>query len=178
MATTPLVAPKGSGKIFEQPTPDVPLQAVLVEVKDLGVSQKFNKFQNKMEDVHEVRYKYEFAERDKEGFRKSTIEKFRFSMHEKAKLRARAKQLLGKEPPMDLDHNTLLGTNVQLVGELKPSAKDPAKSYYNITAVLKLAPGTKPLPVVDPQRPKGQAQAAPASALAPAAPISDDDIPF
>jgi len=72
---------------------------------------------------------------------------------------------------------TLLGVNKQFVGELVQSKKDPSKFYYNITAVLKLAPGMKPLPVIDPQRPQGQTQAA-ASAPAPAAPISDDDIPF
>lgn len=177
-ATTPLVAPKGSGKEFEKPSPDVPIQAVLVEVKDLGVSKKFNTFKNKMEDVHEVQYKYEFAERDSEGFRKSSIERFKFSMHPKSNLYDRAKQLLGgKEPPANLDHNTLLGTNVQLVGEITPGKKDPTKSYYNITAVLKLGRGMKPLPVVDPQRPT-QGQAAPASSAAPQAPIADDDIPF
>lgn len=180
MATAPLVAPRGSGKEFEKPTPDVPVQAVLVEVKDLGKNPEFNKFQNKMEDVHKVQYKYEFAERDKEGFRKSTIERFRFSMHPKANLYERAKQLLGgKEPPSNLDHNALLGTNVQLVGELVPSKKDPSKNFYNITAVLKLGPGMTPLPIIDPAKPAGgnQAQAAQPQA-AQAAPIDDLDIPF
>lgn len=180
MATAPLVAPKGSGKEFEKPTPDVPVQAVLVEVKDLGKNPEFNKFQNKMEDVHKIQYKYEFAERDKEGFRKSTIERFRFSMHPKANLYDRAKQLLGgKEPPANLDHNTLLGTNVQLVGELVPSKKDPSKSYYNITAVLKLGPGMTPLPLVDPKRPaQGSTQTSAPTSAPQAAPIADDDIPF
>lgn len=171
----PTYAPASSGKEFEKPTPDVPLQAVLVEVRDLGINKKFNKFQNKMEDVPEVQFKYEFAERDKEGFRKSIIERFRFSLHEKAKLRARAKSLLGgKEPPKNFDFDNLIGTNIQLVTELVQSHKDPAKYYSNITAVLKLTPGMKPLSVKDDKAPVTTA----ARPVTEADPINNDDIPF
>lgn len=163
----PIVATATSSKTFEIPDEGSHL-AVLAQVKDLGEVEGYNQFTKKVEKVHKVMFRWEVEQRDEEGRRRAVFERFRLSLHEKAKLKARVKQIIGKEPGPTYDVETLVGANVTLVIEHKQGTKDPSKTYANVAAVLKAAKGAKTIPVVDPQAP----------APTDNAPITDEDVPF
>lgn len=177
----PLMAETKTGKDFELPTPGT-VQAVLAEVRDLGlVDSVYNGVAKK---THKVLFRWQLAELDSEKQPKRAYERFTLSLHEKAGLRKRIKQMFGKEPPTTLDVLTLVGTNAQLVIVHNENPKNPEKPFANIAAVLKLAPGTAKLEIVkiDPPKNKGTVASTPAtgpdSAVTEANPIEESEIPW
>lgn len=165
----PIVATATSGKTFQIPD-EGSHQAVLAQVKDLGEVEGYNQFTKKMEKVHKVMFRWEVEQRDDEGRRRAVFERFRLSLHEKAKLKGRVKSILGKEPGPSIDVETLMGSNAMLTIEHKAGVKDPSKVYANVAACLRTPKGAKTIPVVDPQ--------APTTTPTESSEISSDDIPF
>lgn len=141
----PLMAEMKSTTSFELPKEGT-VQAVLAEVRDLGLIDTI--YNGKAKKTHKVLFRWQLSELDEEGQPKRVYERFTLSLHEKAGLRKRIKQMFSKEPPASLDLETLVGTNVNLVIVHAPS-KDGSKTYANIAAVLKLTPGAKKLTIVD-----------------------------
>lgn len=151
----PLIVSSKSGKNFENASEGTH-QAVLVEVKDLGEIEGFNMFTKKTEKVHKIMFRYEVEERDSESRRIALFERFRWSLHEKSKLRPRVKQLLGRDPGTEFDVELLVGTNMNIMVEHVQGKKDPTKTYANIVGMVKLAKGAKLLPIIDPEVVLGQ----------------------
>lgn len=151
-----LFATANSGTKFEKPTEGTHT-GVLVEVKDLGVVPKFNKYKNKIEDWHGIRFRWEVDERDKEGRRKAVFETFTLSLGDKARLKPRVASILGKDPGKKYDVMLLQGVNMQLVVAHVPNPKDADDPYANVVATLRLAKGAKTLPVVDTEAPANDA---------------------
>lgn len=175
---SPLVAETKAGKDFELPKEGT-VQAVLAEVRDLGlVDSVYNGVAKK---THKVLFRYQLAELDTEGQPKRVYERFTLSLHEKAGLRKRIKQMFGKEPPTTLDLETIIGTNINLVIVHNENPKNPEKPFANIAAVLKLAPGTPKLEIVKIAPPKVKAEVASAgagTAVTEENPITDNDLPW
>ena len=103
--TTPLIAPP-SGKTFEV-AKQGQQQAVLAEVRDLGINTITTTFngKTKTEDVHQIIFRWQLSEIDAETKEPKRIyEKFRFSVHEKAKLHKRLAGMFGgRIPPKSLN---------------------------------------------------------------------------
>lgn len=167
----PIVA-SSSSKTYELPTEGTH-QAVLAQVKDLGeLDTQYGK-------KHKVQFKWQVAELDKDGDRRSVVERFTLSLHQKASLRKRIKSVFGKEPPATMDIEKLVGSNCQLV---ITHAEVDGKKYANIAAVLRLPEGAAKLePVVKPDQAnqaKSEEPAPRSNAVTAANPINDEDIPF
>jgi len=178
----PLIAETPTGKNFELVT-EGQHQAVLNTVKDLGmVDTVFNGVPKK---VRKVQLIWQTAELDAEKKPKLIFERMTLSLHEKSQLFKRIRGLFGKNPPVTLDLEKLVGTQTQLVikhSEGKDKNGQP-RTFANIVATLKLAPGQAWLEIIPLDKiikPKGEVkQAVAASNTATAEnPITDEDIPF
>lgn len=171
----PLLAETKSTRTFELPKPGT-VHAVLAEIRDLGlIDQVYN---GKAKKVHKVLFRWQLAELDEEKQPKRQYERFTLSLHEKAGLRKRIKEMFGKEPPASLDLEKLTGYNGDLV--ITHNEKD-GKKYANIAAVIpRLKDAPKLAIVAIPQKeekvPAGAGGDSRSSG--PADQISDDDIPF
>lgn len=126
-----------SGKDFE-PVSEGVHQAVLADIEDLGMVQ------TAFGDKPKVKFLWLTDEADEGGRTKYVFERFTASLHEKAQLRKRVKELLGrdlsaaelKEKTFDIE--TLLGTRRGLIIEHNESQ---GKVYANVKATIK--PDTK-----------------------------------
>lgn len=184
MSTAPLIAPV-SGKTFPLPSAGQQ-QATLAEVRDLGINPVTSTFGGvtKTEQVRQILFRWQLSELDKETKEPLRIyEKFRFSMHPKAKLYARIVGMFGAErlPPADYDFRKLEGYNFNLL--LVHNQGKDGKTYANIVGTVKLAPGVAKLEIVKIADAKSKtpvaATTAPAARPATEAdPIDDSSIPF
>jgi hypothetical protein len=165
----------GTGKVFPIPAEGLQ-QFVISEVKDLGMEAvpadilarnradavKKGQDPNKVKtEVHKARIRYVNADGD------SVIEKFTVSMHERSKLRPRVAQIIGKDPGDKFDLETLVGRQVQAV--VSHVVKGD-KTYANVAAIMKPAPGQAVVPPAT-----GKPNGGPVTATNP---ITDADIPF
>jgi hypothetical protein len=107
--------------------------AVLADVVDKGMVE--NKFKPGTKQ-HKCYFVWIVAEQDKEGRNKRVFESFTVSLHEKARLRARIKEL-GKMPKEgeSLSLESLIGTQRTLV--LAEEDGDNGKKYFRVTATMK-----------------------------------------
>lgn len=126
-------------KDFE-PVTEMIQPAVIADIVDKGeVPNKFKPGKTQ----HKCYFVWLVAEEDSEGRNKRVFESFTLSLHEKARLRARLKELGYKDfeegKPFDLE--TLIGTNRTLV-MAEEDGTDGGK-YVRITATIKLQPGQK-----------------------------------
>lgn len=170
----PLIAEAKTGKTFELPKEGT-VQAVLAEVRDLGMLDQV--YNGKAKKVHKILFRWQLAEIDEEKQPKRIYERFTLSLHEKAGLRKRIKEMTGKEPPPSLDVEKLVGFNNMLV--VIHNEKD-GKTYANIAAVLKLPAGTPKLEIV-PIKQKEESVPVGAGSdtrTGAADQINDEDIPF
>lgn len=169
----PLIAETKNGKTFELPKEGT-VQGVLAEVRDLGMLDQV--FNGKAKKVHKVLFRWQLAELDEEKQPKRLYERFTLSLHEKAGLRKRIKEMTGKEPPPTLDVEKLVGFNNLLV--VIHNDKD-GKTYANIAACLKLPPGTPKLDIVAiPLTKSDIVAAAKTGPVTEDNPIDDSDLPF
>jgi hypothetical protein len=187
--TTPLLAPP-PGKTFEV-AKQGQQQAVLAEVRDLGINKITTNFNgvSKTEDVHQILFRWQLSEIDAESKEPKRIyEKFRFSVHEKAKLYKRLAGMFGgRIPPKDYDYRKLEGLNFDLM--IVHNVGKDGKTYANIVGTIPVPNDRPKLTVVaiaapkDKSTPAAQQQDVAAvfgsgNAVTAAAPITDDDIPF
>jgi hypothetical protein len=185
----PLIAPP-SGKSFA-PATQGQQHAVLAEVRDLGVNKITTNFGGveKTENVHQILFRWQLSELDPETKEPKRIyEKFRFSMHEKAKLYKRVSGMFGgRVPPKDYDFTKLEGLNYDLL-IVQQTGKD-GKVYANIAGTVARAKDARKLEIVKIDPPKSKSTPAAqqqdvaavfgsGNAVTAAAPITDDDIPF
>ena len=184
----PLIAPP-SGKSFA-PASQGQQHAVLAEVRDLGINKITTNFGGveKTEHVHQILFRWQLSELDPETKEPKRIyEKFRFSMHEKAKLYKRVSGMFGgRVPPKDYDFTKLEGLNYDLL-IVHQTGKD-GKVYANIAGTVARAKDAPKLMIVKIDPPKGSSPTAAqqdtaavfgsGSAVTAAAPIDDSDIPF
>ena len=145
----PLIAPP-SGKSFA-PASQGQQHAVLAEVRDLGVNKITTNFGGveKTENAHQILFRWQLSELDPETKEPKRIyEKFRFSMHEKAKLYKRVSGMFGgRVPPKDYDFTKLEGLNYDLL-IVHQTGKD-GKVYTNIAGTVARA---KDAAAQDPER--------------------------
>lgn len=168
----------------------------LADIVDLGIEQ--TPFGSKPK----IRFVYLSDEADEDGRTKYVFEKFTASLHEKATLRGRVRDLLGRDLTEEelaagkFDVETLIGVQKKAVIEHNESK---GKIYANVKAIIKgkatgvvipddfvrakdKAPKTngaaKPMPPA--RSAVGGGTAVAKAILAPASqgPISDEDIPF
>ena len=183
--TTPLLAPP-PGKSFEIPKQGQQ-QAALAEVRDLGINKVVSNFggKEKIEDVHQILFRWQLSELDPESKEPKRIyEKFRFSVHEKAKLYKRLAGMFGgRIPPKDYDYRKLEGLNFDLL--LVHNMGKDGKTYANIAGTIPVPKDRAKLVIVAIEPPKSKAPATESFNQAPvgrpvteADPINSDDIPF
>lgn len=173
----PIIAENKPSKTFEL-AKEGTVQAVLAEVRDLGMLPQTYKGVTK--SVHKVLFRWQLAENDAEGQPKRIYERFTNSLHTEANLRKRIFGMFGKEPPMKMDLEKLVGTNVNLVIIHAPSKKDPTKTFANIAAILRLTPNTPKLEIIAiPQKEEKVLAGAGTDARNETSDqIGDEDIPF
>lgn len=171
------VATAVSGKEFKKATEGTHA-AVLNSIDDLGIEDVT--YQGKTKKVHMIRLFWQTEEKDGDE-PVFVTEKMNLSLHEKSKLYARVKGLFGKNPPASLDTDKLIGTQTNIVVVHNPGkGANEGKTYANIVATLKLAPGQKKLEII-PRKKKDATQAAPAvegTAVTEDNPITNEDIPW
>jgi hypothetical protein len=185
----PLIAPPSS-KSFEI-AKQGQQQAVLAEVRDLGINKVTTNFGgvSKTEDVHQILFRWQLSELDPESKEPKRIyEKFRFSMHEKAKLYKRVAGMFGgRVPPADYDFTKLEGINFDLL--ITHNVGKDAKTYANIAGTIPVPKDRPKLVIVKIDPPKSKSTPAAqqqdtsgvfgsGSAVTAQAPITDEDIPF
>jgi hypothetical protein len=184
----PLIAPP-AGKSFEI-AKQGQQQAVLAEVRDLGVNKITTNFSGvaKTENVHQILFRWQLSEVDPESKEPKRIyEKFRFSMHEKSKLYKRISGMFGgRIPPKDYDYRKLEGLNFDLMIVHNVGKDD--KTYANIVGTIPVPSDRPKLTVVaiaapkDKSTPAAQQQDVAAVFGSGAAtaenPITELDIPF
>ena len=182
--TAPLLAPP-PGKTFEV-AKQGQQQAVLAEVRDLGINKITTTFNSvtKTEDVHQILFRWQLSEIDAETKEPKRIyEKFRFSVHEKAKLYARLTGMFGgRIPPKDYNYHKLEGLNFDLMivhngkyANIVGTIPVP-NNYPKLTVVAIAAPKDKSTPAT--QQQDVAAVFGSGNAVTAAAPITDEDIPF
>lgn len=132
------------GKDFEV-IEDLIQGAVLADVTDKGMVDNSFKPGTK---VHKCGFVWLVAEEDTEGRSKRVFETFTVSMHEKASLRKRYKELTGKKDAdleamqtahEDADLDALIGTKRMLV--LSREDGENGKPYLKVTATMPLKKG-------------------------------------
>lgn len=173
---SPLMVEAKSTKTFELPKAGVS-RAVLAEIRDLGMVTTV--FEGKSKTTPKVLFRWQLAELDKEGQPKRVYERFTRSLHQKAALRTRIKEMFSKEPPQTLDLEKIIGTTVDLV--LVHNTKGD-NTYANIKAVIPIAPGAPKLEIIAIPKKDEVAAAVRASEAeldnVDSGPISDQDVPF
>ena len=188
----PIVVNINSG-VDREPVSEGVHSVVLADVVDLGV------LPTAFGDKHKVQFVYLTDEADEAGKTKYLFERFTASLHEKASLRKRVKQLLGgKEPDGSaFDLESLIGTQARVVVEHNEG--NDGKVYANVASVMKPDPKVRVDIPSDftrqqnkpgyqgPKKPNAAVKAAGGGKAAAAAvlsrpqqtqPISDEDIPF
>jgi len=178
-----------SGKDFE-PVSEGVHAAVLAAVVDKGIVP------TAFGDKRKVMFVWLTDEADEDGKTRLVFQSFTASLHEKAGLRKAVKAIRGKDiDGQDFDVESLVGSQNQLVIQHNEAAN--GKVYANVSAILKAKPGSRvSIPSDFEFKPKSKDDSAPAprptsavkaagggkvvaaKAYAPAAPITDDDIPF
>lgn len=106
---------------------------VLADVADLGI------LPTAFGDKHKVQFTYLTDEADEQGKTKYLFERFTASLHEKASLRKRVKQLTGNaELGASFDLESLIGTQARVVVEHNEG--NDGKVYANVASVMKPDP--------------------------------------
>lgn len=125
----------------------------LADIVDKGMVD--NKFKPGTKQ-HKCYFVWVLAEQDKEGRNKRVFESFTVSLHEKARLRSRLKELgIKVEAGQKFDLESLIGTQRTLV-MCAEDGKDGGKPYTRITATMKLQPGQSPVDISGFTRKKDQ----------------------
>jgi hypothetical protein len=129
-----------SGKDFEV-VEDMLQGGVLADIVDKGLID--NKFKPGTK-VHKGYFVWIVSEEDSDGRNKRVFESFTLSMHPKATLRKRYKELTGKKDEeidamTSVDLDTLIGTKRYLV--LSQEDGDNGKTYLKVTATMPLKKG-------------------------------------
>jgi hypothetical protein len=126
-----------SGKDFE-PVTEMIQPGVLADIVDKG--QVPNKFKPGTTQ-HKAYFVWLVQEEDEDGRNKRVFESFTVSLHEKARLRARLKELGFKdfEPGTPFDLDSLIGTKRMLV--LAAEDGDNGKTFIKVTATMPLKKG-------------------------------------
>ncbi len=126
-------AKEGAGKDFELAS-EMIQQGVLADVVDKGMVP--NKFKPGTTQ-HKAYFVWILEEQDSEGRNKRVFESFTVSLHEKARLRVRLKELgvkIEKDTTVDLD--SLIGTKRTLVLSTE-DGQDGGKPFVRILATQK-----------------------------------------
>ena len=133
----PIIAETPKGKDFKIPSEGT-VQAVLSTVKDLGLVDTV--YNGEAKKTRKVQFIWQIDEKDEDGGRLLVFERFTLSLHEKSMLYKRLKGLLGKNPPLSFDLETLVGTNTNLVlvHNQGTDKNGQVKTYANIAATIKL----------------------------------------
>lgn len=173
----PIIAENKPSKVFELPKQGT-VHAVLAEVRDMGLIDQTWKGVTKK--VHKVLFRWQLAEMDAEKppQPKRLYERFTNSLDPKANLYDRIQEMFGKTPPMSLDLEKIVGTNVDLVVVHK---EKEGKTYANIAAVIRRAQDAPKLAIVPIPLTKTDMAAAEKSGARPVTeedPIDDSSIPF
>lgn len=130
-------------KDFERPT-EMIQPAVLADIVDKGLVD--NKFKPGTKQ-HKCYFVWILSEEDTEGRNKRVFESFTVSLDEKARLRARIKELgVLPEVGQKLNLESLIGTQRTLV-LAEEDGKNGGKPFTKVTATMKLQPGQKPVEI-------------------------------
>jgi hypothetical protein len=177
----PIMATAGDSTTYT-PAPEGVHQAVCVDVIDLGIIPGFE-----VKPQHKIDVVWQIAELRDDGKRYELYKRYTLSIHEKATLCAdlvswRGKAFTAAEAEA-FDVETIKGANC-LINVHHKASKDGKKTYANVVAVMPLLKNMPKMAADGYTRreKKNGAESTPdgfpASELPPAAPLTDDDIPF
>ena len=148
--------------------------AVVADLLDLGIVETANG------PKHRVRFIFVIQQLNSEGKHIRVASSYNWTLHEKASLRKASTSILGHDPGLTLDLETLLGKNVRLVIEHK-TRED--RVYANIVAILRPVKGAVAFPIPK-DFVRAQNKNADGSATNAKAPnshgvdVTDDDVEF
>ena len=161
-------ATSGGGKTF-RPCPEGVVQAVIVDVIDLG--KQTTTFAGETKTQHKIKVMFQVDERRDDGQRFVLGKFYTLSLHEKATLRKdiealRSKKFTEEEALAGFDVNDIIGWQAMVQVEHKVSGDN---TYGNIRGVMPLPKGMPKLEAEPYERKAPKAVADPAD---------DEDIPF
>jgi hypothetical protein len=180
----PIIATAGADSANFTPAPAGTHQAVCVDVIDVGM--KPNKFKNGALQ-HKIDIAWQIAETRDDGKRFVLYKRYTLSLNEKATLRHDLESWRGKpftrDEEMGFDVESVKGANCLINVQHKPGSTDPNKVFANVVSVMPLLKGMPKLVADGYSRPvqeNGQDTNGQAADYddSPAAPLTDDDIPF
>lgn len=131
--------PTGPRKEFPLPSEGMAL-VVLADVQDLGIQEN-----EKYGPRREVALSWVVNEQDEEGNYFVIRRRFTASLNEKSNLYATIKDMVGKNPPPELDLEVLIGRVNQATIKITTGTKgkNAGKKFANITTFFLPKPGTK-----------------------------------
>lgn len=137
----------GGGNDFEAVS-DMMQSAVLADIVDKGMVP--NKFKPGTEQ-HKCYFVWIVGEQDSEGRNKRVFESFTVSLHEKASLRKRIKNLgiALDANTKEFDLDSLIGTQRCLVLTTEDSNTPGGKPFIKVTATMALQKGQSPVAIPD-----------------------------